>query len=121
MQIPNDPLRDRLLGRVPQPADVASYRARMTQMLDDNQKKIKLEHYLVKAFWIFCVASAVAWLWFSAASANLPREPFLACIFFIWGGVELVKHHINASRIDLLKEIKQLQLQVFDLEQARKS
>ena len=55
---------------------------------------------------------------FTTESAHLPRAPFLACIFFIWGGVEILKHYINSSRIDLLKEIKQLQLQVFDLEQS---
>jgi hypothetical protein len=118
MQTPNDPLRDRLLGRVPQPADLASYKASVTQLLDQNQKSIKRERIFVTAFWIFCVVSATVRLWFSAESAHFPREPFLACIFFVWGGVEMVKHHINSSRVEVLKEIKQLQLHVFELDQA---
>ena len=51
-------------------------------------------------------------------TAQLPRGPFLACIFFTWGGVEVLKHHINSSRVDLLKEVKELQLQVFELQES---
>ncbi len=57
-------------------------------------------------------------VWFSADSARLPRGPFLACIFFTWGGVEIVKQHINTARVDILKEIKQIQVQVFELQAA---
>lgn len=120
MQTDHDPLRDRLLGQMPLPADVAQHRARVNQMIEANQKRIRRERIFVTAFWIFCVVSATVRLWFSAESARLPREPFLACIFFTWGGVEIVKHHINSCRIDLLKELKQLQLQVFELEQTYK-
>jgi hypothetical protein len=117
MPINNDPIRDRLLGQLPQPADLAQHRERVSQMLEQNQKRIRRERVAVTAFWIFCAVSATAWMWFSADGAHLPKAPFLACIFFTWGGVEVVKHHINACRIDLLKEVKQLQLQTFELEQ----
>ena len=100
-QTPNDPLRDRLLGRIPQPADIAAYKTSVSQMLDQNQKSIKRERISVNAFWIFCAASATAWLWFSSGPAQLPKVPFLACIFLIWGGVEMVKHHINRTRVEL--------------------
>jgi hypothetical protein len=116
MQSPNNPVSDRLLGRVPKPADIPAYRETTARLLEQNQKSIRRERIAINAFWIFCVASATAWLWFSAESANLPRAPFLACIFFAWGGVEMIKHRIQASHIGLLKEIKQLQLQVFELE-----
>jgi hypothetical protein len=109
-------LRDRLLGQTPRPGDLASYRQRVTAMVQSNAERIRRERLLATLFWIFCAASATAWLWFSADSARLPRGPFLACVFFTWGGVEIVKHYINALRIDLLKEIKELQLQVFELQ-----
>ena len=38
-----------------------------------------------------------------------------ACFFLIWGAVEMLKHFINRSRVELLKEIKQVQLQVLEL------
>lgn len=112
----SDELRDRLLGQVARPGDLASYRQRVSATVEANTARIRRERTLTTLFWIFCAASATAWLWFSADSAHLPRGPFLACVFFTWGGVEVVKHYINASRVDLLKELKELQLQVFELQ-----
>ena len=116
MPIESDLLRDRLLGRAAQAVDAAQYRASVCQTIERNDKRIRRERLAVTAFWILCAVSATMWLWFSADAARLPRTPFLACIFFTWGGVEVVKHYVNSCRIDLLKEIKQLQLQVFELD-----
>jgi hypothetical protein len=113
-----DPMTQRLLGQLPDPAELPEYRQQVGAMLKQADKKINRERVLTNLFWIFCVVCAVARLWFSAGSAKLPREPFLACIFFIWGGMEVVKHHIKASQIAVLKEVKQLQLQVLELEES---
>ncbi len=121
MPIENDALRDRLLGRGAVPVDAARYRANVSQLIQQNQKRIRRERVFVTAFWIFCAVSATVRLWFSADSAKLPKSPFLACIFLTWGGVEVVKHYIHACRVDLLSEIKQLQVQVLELEQSRVS
>jgi hypothetical protein len=109
-------LNHQLLGQLPHPASLERYREGVQRALEGNAKRIARERLWTTLFWVFCVASAVAWLWFSPAMTNLPRAPFLACLFFFWGGVEVVKHYINACRVDLMKELKQLQLQVFDLE-----
>jgi hypothetical protein len=116
MQFENDPLRDRLLARATKPVDAAQYRASVSQMIEKSRKRIKLERMAVTAFWIFCAVSATVRLWFSGDWSHVSRSPFLACILMIWGGVEVVKHYINSCRVDLLIEIKQLQLQVYELE-----
>jgi hypothetical protein len=114
---PNDnSIRDRLLSESPNPGDLAGYRQQVSSSIEASQKRLRRERLLVTGFWIFCAVSATAWLWFSADAARLPRGPFLACIFFTWGGVEVVKHYVNAVRVDVLKEIKQIQLQVFTLQ-----
>jgi hypothetical protein len=116
MELNHDSVRDRLLSDSPQPADLEQYRHLVSALLDSNEKRIRRERVLVTAFWVFCAVSAVAWLWFSADAAHFPRGPFLACIFFIWGGVEIVKHHINTAQLAVLKEVKQLQIEVFTLQ-----
>ncbi len=114
---PNDnSIRDRLLSGPPNPRDLADYRQRVSSLIEASQRRLRRERLLVTGFWIFCAVSATAWLWFSADAARLPRGPFLACIFFTWGGVEVVKHYVNAVRVDVLKEIKQIQVQVFELQ-----
>jgi hypothetical protein len=116
MEPDSNSLRDRLLSQSPLPGDLAGYRQQVASLIDSNQKRLRRERIVTTAFWIFCAVSATAWLWFDAGSAHFPRGPFLACIFFIWGGVELVKHHINTARVDLLKEMKQMQVQMFALQ-----
>jgi hypothetical protein len=116
MELNDNSLRDRLLSASPMPEDLATYRQTVSSAIASNEKRLKREKILTTAFWIFCAVSATIWLWFSAQSGGLPRGPFLACIFFIWGGVELVKHNVNAARVDMLKEIKQIQVQMFTLQ-----
>ena len=109
-------LRDRLLADVPSPDDLGRYRQQVSSLLEAHQKRLGRERIWVTTFWIFCAASATAWLWFGTESAHLPRGPFLACLFFLWGGVERVKHSIQSARLELLKEVKQIQVQLFALQ-----
>jgi hypothetical protein len=90
-------LRDQLLGRTPKTSELADYRKFILSAVEKDQKPIRRNRILATSFWIFCAASATAWLWFSADSAGLPRGPFLACIFFTWGGVEIVKHYAAST------------------------
>jgi hypothetical protein len=115
MQDTND-LRQRLLAQLPQPEKLSQYREQVTATIEKEQKRLRVERLAVTLFWIFCAASATAYLWFGNSSSQLPRSPFLACIFFLWGGVELLKHHIHAAQVQIQKEIKQLQLQVLALQ-----
>jgi hypothetical protein len=116
MESNENSFRDRLLSGSPMPDDLAKYRQTVSAVIGSNEKRLRRERILITAFWIFCALSATAWLWFSAESAGLPRGPFLACIFFTWGGVEVVKHYVNAARVDMLKEMKQIQVQMFAMQ-----
>jgi hypothetical protein len=40
----------------------------------------------------------------------------LACFLEIYGGLEMLKMFINRNRVELLKETKQVQLQVLELQ-----
>ncbi len=112
----SDSIRERLLLQLPQLANAAAYKAAVAETLQKNQTRIRRERLWVTLFWVFCVVTTVIYLWFGPGAAQSPRGPFLACIFFIWGSSELVKHHINSSRIDVLKEIKQVQVQILELQ-----
>lgn len=115
MRSDNDLFRDTLLSHLPQPGDLAQYRSEVAALIASNEKRIRREALLVRLFWIFCVACAIAWIWFGPAGAVTLRSGFLACIFFMWGALEVLKHYINSCRIDLMKEIKQIQVQVLEL------
>lgn len=112
-------IRQGLLSQLPQPENYSQYRDQVAAAIETDRKRMRVEQVLTMLFWIFCAASATAYLWFGNSSSQLPRAPFLACIFFLWGGVELLKHRIHAAQIELQKEIKQLQLQVLALQAGR--
>jgi hypothetical protein len=45
----------------------------------------------------------------------------LACFWLLVGAVELLKHFINRARVDVLREVKGLELRILELqEQLRK-
>ena len=112
-------IRQGLLSQLPQPENYSQYRDQVAAAIENDRKRMRVEQVLTMLFWIFCAASATAYLWFGNSSSQSPRAPFLACIFFLWGGVELLKHRISAAQVELQKEIKQLQLQVLALQAGR--
>jgi hypothetical protein len=115
MQNTNE-LRQRLLSQLPQPENFSQYREQVVATIEKEQRRLRIERLLTTIFWIFCAITATAYLWFGNSSSQLPRAPFLACIFFLWGGVELLKHHIHAGQVAVQKELRQLQLQVLALQ-----
>lgn len=114
MNNPNE-IRTQLLSHIPQPENLSEYRSRVAEIIQKDQKRLHAERVVTTVFWIFCGASATAYLWLGNSDAHLPSAPFLACIFFLWGGVELLKHRIHATQIEIQKELTQLQLQVLEM------
>jgi hypothetical protein len=108
-------MRDQLLSQMPQPENLAAYREQVAATIAKAQRSVRVQRVIATAFWIFCAVSATVYLWFGSSAGQFPRAPFLACIFFLWGGVELIKHHIASSQVELQKDIKQLQVQVLEL------
>jgi hypothetical protein len=108
--------RDRLLLNLPDPSDLATYRKQVASTIEKNQKRIRLERFLANSFWVFCAFVATAYIWFSNGASQVSRAPFLACIFLLLGAVELIKHHIHSAQVELQKEVKQLQVQVLELQ-----
>ena len=115
---PSNDIRDRLLLHLPDPRDLNQYRSDVAATIAKNQKKMRLEKVLANSFWIFCAALATSYIWFRNDGSQFPRAPFLACIWLLVGGVELLKHHIRSARVELQKGIKQLQVQVLELQAA---
>lgn len=114
----NDSIRDRILSRLPQPANAAAYRDEMASTLAKNEKRLRLEGGYSAAVWVMavvfftvCVMKGVQWL----DTARGHFMEFVVLLLLVTGAVEILKHAVNRSRVDLLKEVKQLQLQVLEM------
>ncbi|HLJ85652.1 MAG TPA: hypothetical protein VKZ53_02455 [Candidatus Angelobacter sp.] len=111
-------MRQALLSHLPPAADLETYRKQIAATLEKNRKKNRLERVLANLFWLFCAGYATVHLWFDNLGPQFPRTPFLACIFMLLGGVELLKHHIHAAQVETQKDIKQLHVQILELQSA---
>src|SRR5947209_2458330 len=113
----NNPVRDALLGHGPDPESLPAYRDSVTRLVSQYDVRVRREQVLATACWVFCALSAAVWIWSTEPATGAGRAPFLACIFMIIGGVEVLKHRINSVRAGLFAELKQLQIQLFELQQ----
>jgi len=89
-------------------------------MLADLERRLTLEKWYMTAVWIFAVLFAtVCLLVIGFRGRTSPEMSILALCFvlLISGGVEVVKHFVNRSRVELLKELKGLELQVRQLDE----
>jgi len=118
MEPNNENLRDRLLSRLPQPENLAEYRKEVASLLAKNEKRLRIEKWGSGAMWFFVVGLSIVFFWFSGQNTNPAKVAYLgsfACFWMIVGAVEVLKHFINRTRVELLKETKQVQLQVLEL------
>src|ERR1017187_9255074 len=86
-------LRERLLAALPQPENLAAYREE---------------------------TAAFMWLWLQnywhLDAAVLLRVQLIGAVMFLCAGIASVHYKIYASQIATLKEVKQIQLQVLELQ-----
>jgi hypothetical protein len=120
MEQGNSSVRDRLLARLPQPENLAAYREETEVLLAKHERCI---------FWGEKFPGlAVTWLalavWLAVNSSWGPKVDTngkillesLAGLLLFTGGLGLVGYRISRSKVDLLKEVKQLQLQVLEVQ-----
>jgi hypothetical protein len=112
-------IRDRLLSRLPQPANLAGYREEVAATLEKNSKNLRSQKRVSVELLVFAVALSVAFLalfiWQIDTTMGLHFE-ILACYAIIWPFALMGIYWINHCRVELLKEVKQVQLQVLELQ-----
>lgn len=122
MSTGNENLRDRLLAQhVAEPDKLARYRKEMEVMLERNEKVLQREKWYASTIWLVVVTTSVPFLVYGGYHADEPRSAFwaaAACVWFLFGGIELIKHFINRTRVEQLKELKRIELEVLELREA---
>ena len=122
MSNPHKSLRDKLLAQS-EPARDADrfdrYQQETQAMLEKLERRLRIEKWGVTALWIYAVLLMTAMLLGVGFWGHAPEVSMLAGAFviLIYGGIELVKHFINRSRVEVLKELKGLELHLLALEE----
>ena len=120
MEKQNESVRDRLLARLPQPENLAGYREETASLLAKHEKALFWEK--VPAVLVLCIGVVMYFLAFSKWYVKLlPGDGHINLLFgslycMIVGSAVEVRYRIYRSKVELLKEVKQLQLQLLELQ-----
>src|SRR6185503_13010974 len=112
-------IRERLLATLPTPENLAAYREETASLLAKHSRALRWDK--VMAYLIVSVATALWFLW-------TPNQPWhlsagvihgfqvASALMFFYGVIYVARYEIYASQIATLKEIKQVQLQILELQ-----
>jgi hypothetical protein len=126
MEPRDDSIRERLLSQLPQPANLPAYREEVALLLEKKEKEVCRERRVMIELWVFTIVISIFFLWMGAQRMGSKAVDeavlgpyFMGCagFWFLFALVYFVAHSISRSRVALLKEVKQVQVQVLELQE----
>ena len=108
---------ERLLARLPQPTNVTAYQEEVRSLLADNEKKLRRDKKTIVRMWIFVIVISIPGLWMAGKYYGMPQGNWFlggTCVWVLLGAIEVLKYVVNQGRLELLREIKQTQLQILE-------
>jgi hypothetical protein len=120
MEQRTESIRELLLSRLPEPKDLPAYRNEVASLLAKHEKAFFWEKWSVYVGYYGGCAFA-AWVLLGPGKQFLGKPgglliEVLGFVAFMAGAVGILKLFIYRSRIEFLKEVKQVQLQVLELQ-----
>ena len=112
-------LRERLLAGLPQPANLAAYREQTAALLAKHAKALRWDRFTAYLFVFLAIALWFLWVpnqpWHLGAGM-IHGFPAASALMFFFGLIYSARVEIYASQVATLKEIKQVQLQILELQ-----
>jgi hypothetical protein len=112
-------IREQLLAQnEPTHEQRTQYEKETQAMLMKNEVGLWREKWGAGTFWVYAIIFMTAALWITGyRNPNRPEVIILGIAFMllISGVAELIKHFINRSRVEVLKELKSMEMQLLDL------
>jgi len=118
MEKESDGLREKLLARLPRPENVTAYREETAALMAKHERALFWEKVLARTITFMGMA------FFVVADSPWGRRVYtdetivlevMAVLFFV-GAVNAVGYTVGRSKVDLLREVKQVQLQLLELQ-----
>lgn len=118
MPQPSDNLRDRLLAALPQPENLTAYREETNTLLTKHQRALRWDNISIQV--LIAVAFVLVFLWsgnrFHLDPDSLHFFQLASGLTFVGAVIWELHYRIYKSEIANLKEIKQVQLQILELQ-----
>ncbi len=113
----NDTMRERLLARMPQPENIAAYREETDALLARHEKALSWEKHGSTMCYVIAGVMVALWL-LKLTPAPAMRQyfwPMVGAIYFL-GAIADLRYRIYRNRVETLKELKQVQLQLLEVQ-----
>ena len=110
-------LRECLLAALPQPENLAAYREETAALLAKHARALRWDKFTANMFVFLACALAFLWgtdLWHLGVLA-VHRLQIGSAVFFM-GAIYTVHYKVYDSQVATLKEIKQVQLQILEIQ-----
>jgi hypothetical protein len=119
MEKGSDGLREKLLARLPQPENVVAYREETISLLAKHERALFWEKWSFRIL-LFCAFVLVIMATSDWAERLDPRATGgfyrLAGLMFIGAVSTGLQFYLDRIKVDILREVKQVQLQVLELQ-----
>jgi hypothetical protein len=115
-------LRDGLLAALPQPENLAAYREETAALLARHARALRWDK--ISANTLIFIAAGLFWWSFYPGRLGLQAVhsfQFGAGIMYFVGAIYLLRSAIYTSQVATLRELKQVQLQVLELQASLKT
>ena len=118
-RVRKDTFRDQLLAQEMRSDKLhKKYKEGVEKMIDKESKGLRQQKWITGALWIFTVLLCTAFLLIGGYLKDPTMKLWfgiMACFLFMFGGVFLLVFGINRNRVELLKEMKEIQLRILEL------
>ena len=119
METRNDNLRERLLARLPQPENLAAYREETATLLAKHARALRWDKISMNTL-LFLALLLFLWSGHPGRLGALGVQSFRfgAALLYFVAAICGVRYWIYKSQVATLKEIKQVQLQILELQKS---
>jgi hypothetical protein len=110
-------LRERLLAALPQPENLAAYREETAALLAKHAIALRWDKITAGTL-VFLAFLLFLWSFYPGplGTAAVYSFRFVSAVFYFVGAIYAVQYKVYDSQIATLKEIKQIQLQILELQ-----
>jgi hypothetical protein len=123
MEQKNDSMRERLLARLPQPENLTAFREETAVLLAKHERALFWEKWTTAAIGLLAVGVFLMTQFAWGPRLDTTRTvvfDVVAGIFFFMSQMWRLEYNLNRNQVNLLKEVKQVQLQVLELQASLK-
>lgn len=118
MAQPSNDVRERLLAALPQPENLAAYREETAALLAKHARALRWDRFTAGFFAFLALALSFLWNhgpWQPGTVALHGLQVGMAVLFFM-AMIYMLRGEIYTVQIGTLREIKQVQLQILELQ-----